>query len=43
MSLALPGARAAGRTPQWADFVRAALVKNPDARPNASQLLQHPW
>ncbi|KAI8468894.1 MAG: kinase-like domain-containing protein [Monoraphidium minutum] len=31
------------KTPQWADFVRAALIKNPDSRPNATQLLQHPW
>jgi aurora kinase len=31
------------RTQQWAEFVTAALVKNPDTRPNASQLLQHPW
>ena len=31
------------RTPQWADFVRAALVKNPDGRPSAAQLLAHPW
>jgi aurora kinase len=31
------------RTPQWSDFVRTALVKNPDTRPTASQLLAHPW
>jgi hypothetical protein len=31
------------RSPQWSDFVRATLVKNPDLRPSASALLKHPW
>eukprot|EP00877_Chromochloris_zofingiensis_P008085 jgi/Chrzof1/352/Cz01g12180.t1 len=31
------------RTPQWADFVRASLLKSPDHRPTAAQLLGHPW
>ncbi len=31
------------RSAQWADFVRAALLKGPDVRPSATVLLQHPW
>jgi serine/threonine protein kinase len=31
------------RTPQWCDFVKSTLVKNPDVRPTATALLKHPW
>lgn len=31
------------KSPQWADFVRQALIKAPEHRPSASALLQHPW
>lgn len=31
------------RTVQWTEFVKAALLKNPDVRPTATQLLKHPW
>jgi hypothetical protein len=28
---------------QWADFVRATLVKKPENRPTATGLLEHAW
>jgi aurora kinase len=31
------------RTPQWTEFVKAALVKSPEVRPTATALLKHPW
>ena len=31
------------RTPQWTEFVKAALVKSPEVRPTATALLEHPW
>lgn len=31
------------KSSQWADFVRQALIKNPDQRATAAQLLNHPW
>lgn len=31
------------RSPQWSDFVKSTLVKNPDVRPTATALLKHPW
>ncbi|KAL6758105.1 kinase-like domain-containing protein [Haematococcus lacustris] len=27
----------------WADFVRSVLVKDPQQRPSAAQLMHHPW
>lgn len=33
----------ANRSSQWADFVRQALIKDPDRRPSAAALLQHTW
>lgn len=30
-------------TPHMKDFLAKALTKDPDARPTATQLLQHPW
>jgi serine/threonine protein kinase len=27
----------------WADFVKQALIKDPEQRPDASALLTHPW
>eukprot|EP00887_Chlorella_sp_A99_P000271 scaffold13.g271.t1 len=30
-------------TSNWAAFVRAALTKDPEARPSAAALLRHPW
>eukprot|EP00967_Tisochrysis_lutea_P019830 scaffold22559_cov21-Tisochrysis_lutea.AAC.1 len=29
--------------PLWADFVRTALIKDPEARPSAAQLMKHLW
>eukprot|EP00879_Flechtneria_rotunda_P023005 GHRR01024316.1.p1 GENE.GHRR01024316.1~~GHRR01024316.1.p1 ORF type:complete len:327 (+),score=110.61 GHRR01024316.1:681-1661(+) len=31
------------RSPQWSEFVKAALIKDPDMRPTATALLKHPW
>jgi serine/threonine protein kinase len=28
---------------QWADFVRNALIKKPETRPSATELLDHTW
>lgn len=30
-------------SPEWRDFVRAALEKKPHLRPSAAALLDHPW
>ena len=30
-------------SPAWADFVRCVLVKDPDVRPSAGELMNHPW
>ena len=38
-TIRLPSAHSAA----WADFVKQALVKDPQQRPDASVLLTHPW
>ena len=30
-------------SPEWKDFVRVSLEKNPHLRPSATTLLNHPW
>ena len=30
-------------SPEWKDFVRVSLEKNPHLRPSAATLLDHPW
>ena len=30
-------------SPEWKDFVKVSLEKNPHQRPSAATLLNHPW